>query len=403
MNKKVLIIVAAVVVVLAVVLGVVLAGGNGGTTTTTKPTTSSTTSSSTTSSSTTSSTTSSSTTTGNNNPNPDPVEDEYTLGMGVAFGSHGTGESNATVAVVVLDKDGKIVSCRLDVAQNKYKFGDDGEIEFTRLESKMELGDAYGMATNPYSPDNNGDGIIKEWYEQAKAFEAYVVGKTVAEVEAMGTQELPNGYVISNDDELLNAGCTIQITEFINAVVKACNDDQAVKFTPNGDFTVGVSVNSGNNSSSADDEDNYVVGMNVEFGAAVVVDGKIVAALNDAYQPVITVEDGEVVSVNVGKKDADGNDLGLMTKRELKENYAMGGKPWSPDNDGDGRVLEWYVQSAAFSAHVVGMTADEVKAMTITNAGGYLISADADLIGAGCTIQITGLQAVVAEAIMYAR
>ena len=400
MNKKVLIIVAAVVVVLAVVLGVVLAGGNGGTTTTTKPTTSSTTSSSTTSSSTTSSTTSSSTTTGNNNPNPDPVEDEYTLGMGVAFGSHGTGESNATVAVVVLDKDGKIVSCRLDVAQNKYKFGDDGEIEFTRLESKMELGDAYGMAA--WGTPNVEGGTVKEWYDQAKAFEAYVVGMTVEEVEALTTQVV-NNHNISTDDELLNAGCTIDIVDFKAAVVKACRDDQAVKFTPNGDFTVGVSVNSANDGSSADDEENYTVKMNVEFGAAVVVDGKVVAALTDAYQPVITVEDGEVVSANVGKKDADGNDLGFMTKRELKENYAMGGKPWSPDNDGDGRVLEWYVQSAAFSAHVVGMTADEVKAMTTVEVGEHFISTDADLIGAGCTIQITGLQAVVAEAVENAR
>ena len=81
----------------------------------------------------------------------------------------------------------------------------------------------------------------------------------------------------------------------------------------------------------------------------------------------------------------------------------MGGKPYSPDNDGDGRVLEWYVQSAAFSAHVVGMTGAEVLAMETTLVNDHYISTDADLISAGCTIQITGIKAVVAEAVTNAR
>ena len=371
-NNKVLVIaIVAVVVVLAVVLGVALAGNSSDPTTTTTTTT---------------------TTTGGGT----STLATYKLGMGVAFGGHKAGESNATVATVVLDKDGKIVACRLDVAQNKYGFDEDEEdIVFTRLVSKMELGDAYGMAGKV---DNNGDGVMKEWYEQAKAFESYVVGKTVAEVEAMTTQFV-NNHNISTDDALLNAGCTIDIVDFKAAVVKACKDDQGMSFETDKTFTLGVAVNSENNGSAAEDEENYTIKMNVEFAAAVVIDGKIAAALNDAYQPEIVVEDGEVASTTVGK----GEENGLKTKRELKEDYAMGGKPWSPDNDGDGRVLEWYVQSAAFSAHVVGMTGEQVAAMTTVEAGGHFISTDADLIGAGCTIQITGLQAVVAESVTNAR
>ncbi len=369
-NKKVLIIaIVAVVVVLAVVLGVALAGNSSDPTTTTTTTTTK---------------------------KPGAQTQTYKLGMGVAFGGHKAGESNATVATVVLDKDGKIVACRLDVAQNKYGFDEDEEdIVFTRLVSKMELGDAYGMAGKV---DNNGDGVKLEWYLQAKAFESYVVGKTVAEVEAMTTQFV-NNHNISTDEALLNAGCTIDIVDFKAAVVKACKDDQGMSFETDKTFTLGVAVNSENNGSAAEDEENYTIKMNVEFAAAVVIDGKIAAALNDAYQPEIVVEDGEVASTTVGK----GEENGLKTKRELKEDYAMGGKPWSPDNDGDGRVLEWYVQSAAFSAHVVGMTGAEVAAMTTVEAGGHLISTDADLIGAGCTIQITGLQAVVAESVTNAR
>ena len=50
------------------------------------------------------------------------------------------------------------------------------------------------------------------------------------------------------------------------------------------------------------------------------------------------------------------------------------------------------------------MTAAEVKAMaTKTLESGYVISADDALLSAGCTIQITGIKAVVAEAVNNAR
>lgn len=411
MNKKTLIIVAvAVVVVLAVVLGVVLLGGNNETpttTTTTKPTT----------------TTTTTTTTTGNGGNSQPTGEEFTLGMGVNFGTHTDGaEITATVATVVLDANGKIVACRLDVTQNKYTFDIDGETFAFEVYgtdgkpaadgvfmSKMERLDGYGMAAAlNWGMDNDGDGRVLEWYEQAKAFENYVIGKTVEEVEAFGISSEPvNGHYITTEADLLAAGCTIQIDEFKAAVAKACRDEFAVAFTAvKEDITLGVKAITSDNGSAfvGEDEVALKLALNVDYAAAAVVDGVIVATLNDAYQPYVSISwDGEVVSANVGKVDADGNDLGLMTKRELKENYAMGGKPWSPDNDGDGRVLEWYVQSAAFSAHVVGMTANEVANMSTELKNDHYMSTDSDLISAGCTIQITGLMAVVAGAANNAR
>ena len=76
----------------------------------------------------------------------------------------------------------------------------------------------------------------------------------------------------------------------------------------------------------------------------------------------------------------------------------------SMDWNNDGKVLEWYLQSQAFSAHVVGMTGAEVAAMeTATNSIGYQMSTDADLLAAGCTIQITAITAVVAKSVANAR
>ena len=69
------------------------------------------------------------------------------------------------------------------------------------------------------------------------------------------------------------------------------------------------------------------------------------------------------------------------TKRELKEGYNMA-KYGQPNVEG-GTVKEWYIQSAAFSAHVVGKTADEIKGMETKEVNAHLISADEALLAAG--------------------
>jgi hypothetical protein len=74
------------------------------------------------------------------------------------------------------------------------------------------------------------------------------------------------------------------------------------------------------------------------------------------------------------------------------------------DPNGDGKVYEWYLQSQAFSKHVVGMAGAEVAAMeTQTNSIGYQMTTDEALLAAGCTIQITAIKAVVAESCANAR
>ena len=326
------------------------------------------------------------------------TEEEYKLGLGVVVSldssKAGTAQVDATVATVVLDKDGKIVLCRIDVAQNKVDITDGFVTVPDSFKTKMELGDAYGMASSPYSPDNNGDGKVLEWYEQAKAFEDYVVGKTVAQVEALETQEV-NNHLISKDDALLSAGCTIQITDFQAAVVKACKDDQGVSFKTAGKFTLGVGIDSYDDGSvDAEDEDGTVKVYSDIAASVVAEDGKILASLNDAIQPTVSFD----IAGEITAKTFKG------TKRELKEDYGMGGKPYSPDRNGDGIVKEWYEQSAAFSEHVVGKTAAEVKAMpTQTQEDGYVISNDSALLNAGCTIQITSIINVVVESVNNAR
>ena len=94
----------------------------------------------------------------------------------------------------------------------------------------MEKGAEYGMAGKVDTDDN---GVMLEWDAQAKAFEEYTVGKTVADIKAMTTQE-KKGHQITTDADLLAAGCSMQITDFIDAVVKACEDTQGMSFQATG-------------------------------------------------------------------------------------------------------------------------------------------------------------------------
>lgn len=154
--------------------------------------------------------------------NPEITEAEYKLGMGVVVNMDssktGNAQVDATAAAVILDKDNKIVSCRIDVAQNKMDITD-GAVEAEKeFKTKMELGDDYNMAK--YGTPNVEGGTVKEWYVQTKAFEEYVVGKTADEVKAIELKEA-NGHKIAADEALLSAGCTMQITDICAVVAEA--------------------------------------------------------------------------------------------------------------------------------------------------------------------------------------
>ena len=141
---------------------------------------------------------------------------EYTLGMGVSLNTDssksGNAQVDATVAAVVLDAEGKIVSCRLDCAQSKMDISEGTVDTAAEFKTKMELGDDYGMVAY--------GNAIAEWDAQSKAFSEYVVGKTAAEVAAIETTENDHGYSVAADETLL-ASCTIQITGMMAVIAQA--------------------------------------------------------------------------------------------------------------------------------------------------------------------------------------
>lgn len=322
-----------------------------------------------------------------------PTGPQYKLGMGVVVSKpvygkwDGMLEISATVATVVTDNNGKILACRIDVAQDKLTHGENGLVPYAGGKTKMEKQDEYGMAGNT---DNDDDGVMLEWYEQTYAFETFVKGMTATEVANIKTQTLENGYVIADVKELLEAGCSMQITEFMAAVVKACNDEQAMGFDVlPAEYTLGVSATTSDNGTTA-----LEAKTNTDFAATVVdAEGKIVAALNDALQTAITV---------TADKKVEEQELDFRTKREKKTDYGM--EQAGIDNDKNGVALEWYLQSMAFSKHVVGMTATQVSEMGENQIdANHAIPTDKDLLDAGCSMSIPGLKAIVVKAVNNAR
>ncbi len=305
---------------------------------------------------------------------------EYKLGMGVDLSTDSSKENNAqvdaTVAAVVTDKDGKIVACRLDVAQSKMDVTGGAVDAAKTFQTKMELGDDYGMVAY--------GNAIAEWYDQAKAFESYVVGKTAAEVEGIETVLNETGHNVATDEALL-AGCTMDITAFKAAVVKACNDEKGATFTGK-DFTLGVAaITAADESTAATDSDDAEVKMYTEYAAAVVgKDGKILAALTDATQPKITADkNGQITGA-----DFKG------TKRELGADYGMVAY--------GSAIAEWDAQAKAFADYTVGKTAAEVAGIETVESNGHNVTTDETLY-ASCTMDISGMIAVIALAANYAR
>lgn len=288
--------------------------------------------------------------------------ESYKLGMSVSVaykdGQVGNVSADMNVAAVILDKDGKIVDCRLDAVQSKVEIADgflaDGAAKLV-FKSKYDLGDEYNMKTY--------GGAIAEWYEQADAFSQYCIGKTAEEVKNTAVDE--KGKPTDAD---LSAGCTIAVSDFVESVVKACNDEQAKSFESGKELKLGLFAK-GSVDSAADSENNdgSVKLLGTVAAAAVDSDGLLAAAVIDAVQPEFKYDDNGAVTSAAYKG----------TKREQKENYGMVAYA--------GAVAEWYQQAESLCDWLIGLSPDEIKA--VPDNSGH--PTDADL-AASCTIYITG-------------
>ena len=130
----------------------------------------------------------------------------YTKDGGSAFGSDGGKYAISCNVGAFTVKDGKITASRIDAAEVSVALKADGTPASQAPQlTKRQKGDDYGMKTqNPTA--------IAEWYVQVDAFEAYICGKTEAQI--LGIE----GADGTAADNALKSSCTIEISDFCHLI-----------------------------------------------------------------------------------------------------------------------------------------------------------------------------------------
>ena len=170
------------------------------------------------------------------------------------------------------------------------------------------------------------------------------------------------------NDEVINAGCTIMINEFVLAIEKACNNAVDSAATADTKLKLGMYTEQTCTDATEDKAGQNKVETTV-FAAAVDADGKVVVASSDCAQIVFGFDIAGASTYDLTKA--------VATKKEQGDNYNM--VAWG------GAAKEWYAQAAAFDAACVGKTASEIAGLMGSDNYG-----NADLKAAGCTILVNG-------------
>lgn len=128
-----------------------------------------------------------------------------------AADEEGLAQTDNVAAAVTVDESGVIVGVMIDTAQVKVNVNAEGvvttDLAVEQL-TKVELGDAYGMAS--------ASSIGKDWFEQIAAFGQWMIGKTLDEVLAVET----NAEGVATEADLTSS-VTIHVTDYLKAVQKA--------------------------------------------------------------------------------------------------------------------------------------------------------------------------------------
>ena len=257
-----------------------------------------------------------------------PVEKDYTLAIGVVVTPNtATNKVDETVATIVTDSDGKIVLCRLDCVKYEAKYDESGALVTKAPVSNVALGDNYGQMP------------AGTWAQQGAALEKYVVGKTQAEVAGV----VANGYAA---DAELKASCSIAISDLCKAIDNAFKSAHKVTFKATAsEFKAGLNVGTAIKDSSTDESKNAT--FTTTYAAAVLEDGKVVAAILDCAEIELKniTDEGAATASYAG------------TKREQGDNYAM-------------TSGAWYVQADAYAKSAVGKTSADISGLATEGVAG---------------------------------
>ncbi len=280
----------------------------------------------------------------------------------------GLAQADSIIVGVMVDANGKIIDCAIDSAQTKVTFGADGKILTpldTQFKTKNELGANYGMA--------DASEIGKEWYEQAAALAAYVIGKTADEVLGIAVNDEQHPA-----DADLKASVTIAIGGYVSTIVKAVENARELGASESDRISLGVVTNIARSKDAAGTEAGLVQIYSTYTALTKDADGRITSCVIDASQSNVNFDaSGKIITDLTAAP---------QTKNELKDDYGM--------KAASSVGKEWYEQAAAFAQYVTGKTASEVSGIAVDETGH---AADSDLT-ASVTIGIGDFLAAIEKA-----
>ena len=276
--------------------------------------------------------------------------------------SDGAVDTQAYVAAVLVDDDGRIVRASIDALQSRFSFDADGVIATdpdTVFDSKKVRGDDYNM--RPASP------IGREWDEQAQAFAEWLVGKNADEIAAA-----------TPEDADLASTVTVTLSTFQTIAIEAIESAEHLGASEGDYIGLGVTGSASQTKQEADDDGPaQTVAYNYYSVVSFDDEGVITSSIMDASQARFVINDDGTIETPL--------DTDFQTKNELGDDYGM--RPASPIG------AEFNEQSLAFSEYVVGLTANEVQDIAVTEG-----KPSEDDLTSSVTITITGFQEAVALA-----
>jgi len=276
------------------------------------------------------------------------VKTGLSISTSMAAAKNGGVQVTLNLTAVTVDDNGVIDACVIDSIQATVGVDAAGQLTTdpaTLFQSKNELGDGYGM--------RGVSSIGAEWNEQAAAFAAYCVGKTIDEVKAMPVTE--SGAPADAD---LAAGCTMGAYNFLPGVEDAVNKAQHMG-AKKGDTLKLAHVTSASGSASASAEANGKTQVYATIGAATFNGEVITSCTIDAVQANAAFDATGAVTSDLTAPVASKNELG--DAYGMRKASAIG--------------AEWNEQAAGFCTYVTGKTLAEVSGIAVTE-GGYPTDAD---------------------------
>ena len=273
-----------------------------------------------------------------------------------------------TIAAVVVDSNGVIVSCVIDSVPATVKFNTSGAITSDlnmSIPTKNELGENYGMVA--------WGGAKYEWDVQVAAVAQYAVGKTVDQLKT-GDINMTTGK--ANDGTDLASSATIYLAGYVYAIEAAVNNAKALGAQA-GDTLVLSTMNNVKSSVNATAAKAGTIQLDSDIVALTKRGETVTSCYLDAVQAKVSVD--ATGKITLPEK--------VETKNELGDAYGM--VAWG------GAKYDWNVQAASFASYITGKTASEIAGISVTES---TKPADGTDLSSSVTIAIGGFQALIAKA-----